>query len=145
MKKTRAGKRLATPLGRCLSNYLALVSTTILLHYKVNGLANRRITTLPTLHKHHEDRHELSWRAIGCISVILLSGCATVQPPNTVFVQVPIPCLTTNQLPIPPKLVGDAKLAALSDYDLVLQINIQRLEFEQYAKELSATLQACIK
>ena len=104
MKKTRAGKRLATPLGRCLSNHLALVSTTI-----------------------------------------LLQACATVQPPNTVFVQVPIPCLTTNQLPIPPKLVGDAKLAALSDYDLVLQINIQRLEFEQYAKELSATLQACIK
>ena len=78
--------------------------------------------------------------------MLIISGCATTQPvPKAIYVKVPIPCIEKDKVPVAPMLRTGAELSKLNDYDLVLAINVQRLEVEQYAKELAAILIACVK
>lgn len=77
---------------------------------------------------------------------ILLAGCATVQPvPEKVFIRVPAPCIEASQLPAPPVAKSDADLAKLPDFDLVITLATDRLEYRRYSNEAAAVLTACVK
>ena len=75
----------------------------------------------------------------------MLAGCATTQAPQIVKVPVPQPCLTADQLPKPPDAKNDAELTKLDDFDLVITLAADRLEYRRYANEAQAVLQACVK
>lgn len=77
--------------------------------------------------------------------VLLLSGCITTQTAVPIHVQVPVPCLTQDQLPIPATVTPDADLAKLPDGDLVLTIASERLDLKRYQGEAQAVLTACVK
>ena len=80
------------------------------------------------------------------LATILLSGCIHTQPvPQVVKVPVPAPCLTADQLPKPPQAATDATLAAMTDFDLVINLAADRLEYRRYSTEAAAVLQACTK
>lgn len=77
---------------------------------------------------------------------LLLSGCYTIpQVPTEVRVPYPIPCITRDQLPTPPKLLTNQELLGLPDYVFVLQLGIARTELTQYVMEQRALLEACVK
>lgn len=75
---------------------------------------------------------------------LTLIGCATTQP-QVVKVPVPQPCLTAEQLPTPPDAKNDAELTKLDDFDLVISLAADRLEYRRYSNEAQAVLKACVK
>ena len=86
--------------------------------------------------------------AKGCFHaalILALSGCVTQPVPQVVKVPVPAPCLTADQLPKPPNVSTDATLAAMTDFDLVINLAADRLEYRRYSTEAAAVLQACTK
>lgn len=87
-----------------------------------------------------------SYILLPTIIILMLSGCAVQQPiPKTIHLEVRLPCIAADKVPVFPMLRTNAELAKLSDYDLILAINAQRLDVEQYAKEMAAVLIACTK
>lgn len=81
-----------------------------------------------------------------CLTALLLNGCASTLPsPEKVYIRVPAPCLTADQLPAAPKATTDADLAKMNDYDLVITLAADRLEYRRYSSEAAAVLQACVK
>lgn len=81
---------------------------------------------------------------IATLALLLVSGCATTQP-QIVKVPVPQPCLTADQLPAPPDAKNDAELTKMDDFDLVISLAADRLEYRRYSIEAQAVLQACVK
>ena len=79
------------------------------------------------------------------LACLLLTGCVTTGTPVPIKIQVPIPCLSRDQLPAQPKASTDADLAKLDDGDLVLQLAADRIEYRRHSNEASAVLEACIK
>ena len=79
------------------------------------------------------------------ILILSLSGCVTTPVAQKVYINVPVPCVTTSQLPITPKVSSDGDLAKLDDGDLILQIAQDRIVFRAHAAELNALILACIK
>jgi hypothetical protein len=82
----------------------------------------------------------------------LLGGCAAPEPqvrvvrePVEVRVPVPVPCLTSEQLPPAPALAGDAALAGLADYDLILTLEAQRRLLRAHQQQADALLAACAR
>ena len=76
---------------------------------------------------------------------IILSGCITTPVAQKVFINVPTPCITRDQLPVAPKASADTALAKMDDGDLVLNLAADRIEYRRYANEASAVLEACLK
>lgn len=78
---------------------------------------------------------------------VVLAGCNGSLPPvpKETLVPVPVPCLTTSQLPIKPKLATDAELAELDDYRLVLAIRADQLELRGFVALQEALITACVK
>lgn len=85
-------------------------------------------------------------------AALLLAGCASRAPvsvpvavpePIEVKVPVPVPCVRAEQLPRAPELESDAELLKLSDYELVLRIEIHRRELRAYVQQVRALLTAC--
>ena len=62
-----------------------------------------------------------------------------------VFINVPTPCITRDQLPVQPAAKMDAELAKMDDGDLVLNLASDRIEYRRFSNEASAILEACIK
>ena len=87
----------------------------------------------------------ISFKALIALQIGLLSGCATQPVPQVVNVPVPAPCLTADQLPKPPQAATDATLSAMTDFDLVINLAADRLEYRRYSTEAAAVLQACTK
>jgi len=79
------------------------------------------------------------------VFMLLLSGCITTGTPVPIKIQVPIPCVTQDQLPAAPKASTDADLAKLDDGDLVLTLAADRIEYRRHSNEASALLIACTK
>lgn len=82
----------------------------------------------------------------------LMGGCAAPEPqvrivrePVEVRVPVPVPCLAPEQLPPAPTLAGDAALAGLADYDLVLTLEAQRRLLRAHVQTTDALLAACAR
>lgn len=81
--------------------------------------------------------------------LLLLSGCATPQPPVMVPVdkivtverQVPVPCV--KQIPTAPELTTDEQKAALPDGAFVLALRVNEMLLKAYVDELLAVLGAC--
>lgn len=93
-----------------------------------------------------ETMRHFSFKAIISLQMFFLAGCATNQPlPTIVKVPYALPCLTADQLPKSPYARTDAELAKMSDFDLVINISADRLEYRRYATEASAVLLACVK
>jgi len=65
--------------------------------------------------------------------------------PQVVKIPVPVPCINPDQLPKPPNAATDATLAAMTDFDLVINLAADRLEYRRYSTEAAAVLQACTK
>lgn len=80
------------------------------------------------------------------LAALLLAACAAPQQPRTetveVKVPVPVSCLP-DTLPEQPKLKAPQELKAMGDYDLVLEIEAERIELAAYAEQLEAILTAC--
>jgi len=74
-----------------------------------------------------------------------LAGCVTTGTPVPIKIQVPIPCVTQDQLPAAPKASTDADLAKLDDGDLVLQLAADRIEYRRHSNESAAVMEACTK
>ena len=87
----------------------------------------------------------ISFKALIALQVVLLSGCITTGTPIPIKIQVPIPCITADQLPAAPKAATDADLAKLDDGDLVLTLAADRIEYRRHSNEASAVLVACTK
>jgi len=79
------------------------------------------------------------------VAILTFSGCATTSTPQIVKVPVPQPCITADQLPKPPDAKNDAELTKMDDFDFVITLAADRLEYRRYANEAQAVLQACVK
>lgn len=81
-----------------------------------------------------------------CLLALMGYGCATTQPlPEKVFIRVTAPCIEASQLPKPPVAKTDAELKDMTDFDLVITLAADRLEYRRHSTEASAVLQACVK
>lgn len=85
-------------------------------------------------------------------AVVLMAGCATktvepvtVRVPVEVKIPVPVPCLNLNDVPAIPKLANDVELAALSNRDLILSVEIQRRQLRAWRSQVDPLLAACSK
>ena len=76
---------------------------------------------------------------------LLLAGCAATPTAIPIKIQVPVPCLTTNDLPIRPQISSDADLLKMADGDLILSVAADRIALRAYAGEMDAVIQACIR
>jgi hypothetical protein len=77
--------------------------------------------------------------------ILLLAGCVSQPIPQVVKVRVPTPCLNAADLPKPASAMTDAELAKLGDWEFVIQLGVDRLEYRRYSTEASALLIACVK
>lgn len=81
----------------------------------------------------------------------LLAGCVVREPPSVVRlpvevkVPVPVPCLSSGDVPKLPLLLGDKELAALTNRDLIISIEIQRRELRAWQQQVAPILAACVK
>jgi len=58
-------------------------------------------------------------------TIVLLSGCATVQkPPTEISIPMPVPCV--ESVPAKPSLHSDAQLKEMQDYPLVITLLAER-------------------
>jgi len=74
----------------------------------------------------------------------LLTGCSTLpELPKETLVPVPVPCV--EAMPDKPRLLTDAELAKLADYQLVLAIRQDQLALRAYAEILEALMLACVR
>ena len=116
---------------------------------RLGSLAMRRGIHLPVFRSYPLRRfcYALVHRVcVAATALILLSGCVTTQPvPQVVKVPIATPCLTADQLPKPPQAATDATLSAMTDFDLVINLAADRLEYRRYSTEAAAVLQACTK
>lgn len=79
-------------------------------------------------------------------AIITISGCQSIpEVPRETLIPVATPCLSTDQLPIPPKLVTDAELLAMGDAAFVIALAADRLERIKYMAVTEALLTACVK
>ena len=78
-------------------------------------------------------------------AMLIISGCAATPTAIPIKIQVPVPCITRDQLPVAPKAAADADLLKLEDGDLVLQVAQDRLEYRRHSIEMTAIAEACIK
>lgn len=89
------------------------------------------------------------WCLLGAqVGLLALFGCQqTVPLPEVriVKVPVPVPCVDKADLPASPKIANNQELNALTDFDLVLQLQVERLDLLRYSTEQNALLQACVK
>jgi len=74
-------------------------------------------------------------------ALVLLAGCDTT--PKRVLVPTPVPCLAAADVPKRPPLFSDAELAAMTDYQLPIAINIDRKALTRYADDAGAKLDGC--
>lgn len=81
------------------------------------------------------------------IPAALLAGCSTLTPgmPIEVEIPVPVPCLTTAQLPQRPQVTAGAELKAMSDRNLLLRIAAEREALAAYVTEAHPLLESCTK
>jgi len=82
---------------------------------------------------------------LGILTLLFLSGCVTTPVAQRVYINVPVPCLSRDQLPVAPKAATDGDLAKLPDGDLVLTLAADRIEYRRHSNEASALLIACTK
>ena len=76
-----------------------------------------------------------------CVSLLaLLAGCA-VDPPKTVQVPIPIPCVA--ELPHRPELTDDRALARSSEPGRTIRTWTERARLREYSADLEAILAAC--
>jgi len=71
-------------------------------------------------------------------------GCACVLP-ATVRVPVPVPCLSSSELPLAPALRADAEILALPDYQSVIAVWRDRILMRDAIAERDTLLIACTK
>lgn len=83
---------------------------------------------------------------------LLLAACAETprrtQPlvaatPVEVRVPVPVPCVRSQDVPPAPALPSDAELAQLTDYELVIQLDIHRRALRAWNLHAAALLARC--
>lgn len=90
-------------------------------------------------------------RAIGiallaALVAVVIAGCAgnpprVIEVPKEVRVPVPVPCV--KDAPAKPAFVSDGELAAMDDYTLVLNLEIDRQRRQQYEGTLEAVVAGC--
>ncbi len=115
-------------VGRTMSNLTCILS---------------RLASLFARQSNHTRDRKLPYCALSFIFII--SGCASTPTPQIVKVPVPQPCITADQLPKPPDAKNDAELTKMDDFDFVITLAADRLEYRRYANEAQAVLQACVK
>lgn len=83
--------------------------------------------------------------ASACTLLLGLQGCASLfhQPPPTVNIPVPVPCVKPDDRPKRPALVTKAELDAYTDYQYVLGLERHRILSEAYVGELEALVDTC--
>lgn len=77
------------------------------------------------------------------LSFIALSGCQAAA--QKVYINVPQPCLSADQLPAQPVAKTDAELAKMTDSNLILNLAADRLEYRRFSNEAGALLVACAR
>ncbi len=84
-------------------------------------------------------------RAIVIACALGLTGCASLfrDPPPTVSIPVPVPCIKPDDKPKRPALVSKAELDGYTDYQYVLGLERQRVLSEAYVGELEAIVDTC--
>lgn len=88
-------------------------------------------------------------RAVAVLLALLAAGCASVEPvaPRVTIVEKPIPLPCVERLPPKPVFalgrLSTSELEAMSDYELVLSLWIERAERIAYEAELEAMLAGC--
>ena len=88
----------------------------------------------------------MRYSSCALLSASLLAGCSG-QPvlPATVKVPVPVPCLSSSELPLAPALRTDAEILALPDYQSVIAVWVDRIKMRDALAERDALLIACTK
>lgn len=78
---------------------------------------------------------------------LLITACTNVEKvavPVEVQVPVVVPCIKAEELPATPNFATQNITGAEPDCELVDTLLIERLQYQQYAKELNAILAGCI-
>lgn len=78
------------------------------------------------------------------ILILLLAGCSSIpNAPTVTLVPQPIPCI--EKLPEKPAFLPDTVLAGFSDYQLVLALRSEQLQYRAYVGILESVMLACVK
>ena len=76
--------------------------------------------------------------------IISIYGCAAPQPvPQKVFINVPVKCIESANVPAVPVTLTDAELAKQDDFALVITLATERIALRQYSKEAAAVITGC--
>lgn len=85
-------------------------------------------------------------RLVIVLLTILLTGCLAsppiVKPIGSVDRAVAVSCVTS--LPTKPTLHTDAEIKAMSDYDAIITLIIERVKMEIYQTKLEVVLAGCL-
>lgn len=78
------------------------------------------------------------------LALILLAGCAA-EPTLPREVRIPIPVACISAMPQKPAIRAEAEIKALPDYDATIATWTERLRLKDYAAELEAVAEPCLK
>ena len=73
----------------------------------------------------------------------LLTSCASWLPVKEVKIPVPTPCLAKEQVPLKPTFVKNDDFKAMSDYQLVASLWLDRSQRADYIERLEIVVSAC--
>jgi catalase (peroxidase I) len=80
-------------------------------------------------------------KKLGITLLVVLAGCAGIEPAPTANVAVAVSCVTGR--PEKPEFRTDAEILALDDYRAVLAIRSERLKAAKYIGELEDIVDVC--
>lgn len=76
---------------------------------------------------------------------LLLTSCATLFPPKTIEVKIPVIVSCIKILPAKPDFITDEVLSEYTQGNFVTALHIDRLKRQSYEAELEAVLSGCLE
>lgn len=75
---------------------------------------------------------------------LFLTSCATLFPPKTIEVKIPVAVSCIDVMPEKPDLISDAELWSYENGNFITALHVDRLQRKSYEALLEAVLEGCI-
>lgn len=85
-------------------------------------------------------------RAVLILGTIVLASCSSlpsVQVPERVYVETPVPCVKPGRKPAAPQVLSDEELMALDSYRRTVRAYRDLTALRIYAVEAAAVIEGC--
>jgi hypothetical protein len=78
------------------------------------------------------------------ILLLMLTSCATLNPPKSIEVDIPVAVSCVSHIPDKPNFISDEVLLTYTQGNFVTALHVDRLERQSYEAELEAVLAGCL-